>query len=399
MSIYDNATINFADSRVVEFLRSHATPASIGQTLELSPIEEIKNRGMIFAEQRPEPGASGNVTLVTAIRRTYSITQKLGLPSNPNFPSPPNSGSMEIHKCKLVLPITNVLEVSIATVLGVVKDSLVGTEIADSFTKFQPQKDGPVELFIAKKITELALKEPKVHEKYALFTKTTLKIIDSILDDSQETRLFDLYRENSKGVSIPGVLSGIEQNLGDLGYRISQTDEEYLADLPGPKTGEGLIVVPEGTDDATKLNEVLKRSEIKGSDCQGLVQVTPIKIASFPASPGTKTEWKWSYIKVCGGGFHFWKPIAYIQEKDDVYYVTLSYTANHDAVIDVLKSCLIEAAIDTAIISILTSDFDEAAERFLTLFIDKVKERLHRLYDCLYPKLYTVREEKEWRMV
>lgn len=396
MSAYDNPVINLADSRIADFFRNHKPGTFDGKTVELTPDDAIKNHGMVWAADRAEPGMVGQMPLFSAVRRTYSIIQKLGFPGTPGN-LPPSSGSMEVHQCHLNLPVTNLVKIFVKTVLAVVPNSLVAAEIEASFKQFNPLNDGDVELYIAKKVSELIPKEPIVQEKFALFTHISVEFISSTVDERQEERLYNLYRNNSEGVSIPGVLVGDKQKLEDFGFRIKLLSEQYLADLPIPtSSGEGLIVVPVGTDEAIKLKAVSDKSVVTGTDCQGLVDVTPVKVASTPMLPGTKVVWEWRYIKACGGGFHFWKPIKYTREQETVYYVTLWYTVKVEAVVDILKSCLNDAARDTVILSILTSDFENAFELFIHLFMDKVKERLHRLYDCVFPKLYVVVEQSEW---
>ncbi|WCK03292.1 hypothetical protein [Agrobacterium tumefaciens] len=111
----------------------------------------------------------------------------------------------------------------------------------------------------------------------------------------------------------------------------------------------------------------------------------------------TKTECHWEYNDCFSTRVCLEKP--YARETFTRLYATLLYSADQDGLIRIFEKCILEAALTSAVIGLVTENFPAALIAFKALVLHCIVEHATEEIECLVPDLFLVNEVQEWHPI
>jgi hypothetical protein len=176
---------------------------------------------------------------------------------------------------------------------------------------------------------------------------------------------------------------------------------EWLDDVPTPPK-DNVIVIDPGGDGTGPINEIVKREQehLAGQGC-AVTKTFTKNIATLPIPTWiefkTETECHWEEndcfkTRVC-------LDVPYSRETYTTLFATMIYSVDQDGILNILEHCVVESALASAVIGLVTENFPAAIIAFKALTLACIKEHALKEFPCMVPDLFLVSEARDWHRV
>lgn len=146
------------------------------------------------------------------------------------------------------------------------------------------------------------------------------------------------------------------------------------------------------------IDEVI-REEATRQDCNSSDRVLE-QIATILSYPEFKQEWNWVVVKIGCVKTHLYLPKTYKRMTKEIMYAYSSHPSNiNQIILDIVKGCVIKAAISAAVIGVILANFGAALAAFKALFIECIKFQTQEEIKCLLPGLIITKQPGPWSIV
>lgn len=286
----------------------------------------------------------------------------------------------------LELPLMMEISVGIGAALHLAESlpPAVQEAAVHGFSKFDVNADDPDQVCL-----DFATKFGIALDDFDIELIPHCTLDDWRVDETAENVLEGQYKAHPPAVEIPGATP--EDSLYSLGYEFRRVGQERIAhsepDYPEiPRSN-----IPD--------EEAVKREAEKNAKKQECMadHVEVLKLASTHGIPQSKTEWFWARTSIGRCKFHIWQCRTRWRTVEYILYCTLSYLDLDKRLKQIFEECLVQAAIEGAILGLALQSVTIAEQTFIVRFKTLIYERLHQEVKCLLPRLHVVTEYGPWK--